>query len=86
MEQQRLEHEAAKLVMKLRWIGMEDEAKRLQAMVNTLRAEEEAACLPGRSARTAAGVSVAISDADYGLREGWVDARISAEGSSPRRR
>jgi hypothetical protein len=38
MEQQRLEHEAAKLVMKLRWIGMEDEAKRLQAMVNTLRA------------------------------------------------
>jgi hypothetical protein len=44
MERQRLvEHEAAKkleatqecsrLVMKLRWLGMEEEAKRLQAMV-----------------------------------------------------
>jgi hypothetical protein len=47
VEQQRLEHEAAKLVMKLRWIGMEDEAKRLQAMVNTLRAEERRSVLAG---------------------------------------
>jgi hypothetical protein len=49
MERQRLEHEAAKkleatqecsrLVMKLRWIGMEDEAKRLQAMVNELKCQ-----------------------------------------------
>jgi hypothetical protein len=47
MEQQRLEHEAAKLVMKLRWIGMEDEAKRLEAMLNTLRAEERGSVLAG---------------------------------------
>jgi hypothetical protein len=47
MEQKRLEHEAAKLVMKLRWIGMEDEAKRLQAMLNTLRAEERGSVLAG---------------------------------------
>jgi hypothetical protein len=57
MERQRFEHESAKkleatqecsrLVMKLRWIGMEEEAKRLQAMVNTLRAEERGSVLAG---------------------------------------
>jgi hypothetical protein len=47
MEQQRLQHEAAKLVIKLRWIGTGDEAKRLQAMVNTLRAEERGSVLVG---------------------------------------
>jgi hypothetical protein len=37
----------AKLVTKLRWIGMEDEATRWQAMVNTLRAEERGSVLAG---------------------------------------
>jgi hypothetical protein len=31
----------------LRWIGMEDEAKRLEAMLNTLRAEERGSVLAG---------------------------------------
>jgi hypothetical protein len=40
-------HELSRLVIKLRWIGMEDEAKRLQAMVNTLPAEERGCVLAG---------------------------------------
>jgi hypothetical protein len=57
MERRVLEHEAVKkletahewsrLVLKLRWIGMEDEAKRLQAMVNTLPAGERGSMLAG---------------------------------------
>jgi hypothetical protein len=31
----------------LRWIGMEDEAKRLQALANTLPAEERGCVLAG---------------------------------------
>jgi hypothetical protein len=33
-------HELSRLLLRWRWIGMDDEAKRLQAMVNTLLAEE----------------------------------------------
>jgi hypothetical protein len=57
MQRQRLEHEAVKklepthewsqLILKLRWIGMEDEAKRLQALANTLPAEERGSVLAG---------------------------------------
>lgn len=57
MERQQLEHELSKkpeaahewsrLILKLRWIGMEDEANRLQAMVNTLPAGERGTVLAG---------------------------------------
>lgn len=57
MERQRIEcealkkpeatHEWSRLVLKLRWIGMENEAKRLQAMINTLPAEERSSVLAG---------------------------------------
>jgi hypothetical protein len=56
MKRQRLEHdpvkleaahELSRLILKLRWIGMEDEAKRLQAMANTLPAEERGSVLAG---------------------------------------
>jgi hypothetical protein len=40
-------HELSRLLLKLRWIGMEDEAKRLQAMVNTLPAEERGSVVAG---------------------------------------
>jgi hypothetical protein len=57
MERQRLEREAVKklepthersqLILKLRWIGMEDEAKRLQGLANALPAEERGSVLAG---------------------------------------
>jgi hypothetical protein len=40
-------HEWSQLILKLRWIGMEDEAKRLQALANTLPAEERGSVLAG---------------------------------------
>jgi hypothetical protein len=37
---QRLPQDWSRLILKLRWIGMEDEAKRLESAVSTLRPEE----------------------------------------------
>jgi hypothetical protein len=36
--------EWARLIRKLRWVGLEEEAHRLELAVSTLPAEEEAAC------------------------------------------
>jgi hypothetical protein len=36
----RVPHDWARLLRKLRWIGLEDEAKRLELAVSTLPAEE----------------------------------------------
>ena len=36
----RLPHDWARLILKLRWIGLEDEAKRLESAMATLRPEE----------------------------------------------
>jgi hypothetical protein len=38
--EERLPHDWARLILKLRWIGLEDEAKRLESAVATLRPEE----------------------------------------------
>jgi hypothetical protein len=40
-------HEWSRLVLKLRWVGMEDEAERLQAMMNALPPEERGSVLAG---------------------------------------
>ena len=39
--------EWARLIRKLRWIGLEDEARRLQLAVSTLPAEERGSVLSG---------------------------------------
>ena len=46
----RLPHDWARLILKLRWIGLEDEAKRLESAVAILRPEERCGTLVGRSA------------------------------------
>jgi len=57
MERQRDEHEVvrsleaahewSRLVLKLRWVGMEDEARRLQVMMSTVPAGERGSVLAG---------------------------------------
>ena len=49
---QRAPGEWAKLIRKLRWIGLEDEARSLQLAVSTLPTKSGAACRSGLSART----------------------------------
>jgi hypothetical protein len=44
---QRAPGEWAKLIRKLRWIGLEDEARSLQLAVSTLPAEERGSVLAG---------------------------------------
>src|SRR5215472_18513034 len=51
---QRSSWEWAKLIRKLRWIGLEDEARRLERAVSTLPPEERGVCRPGPSAPTRA--------------------------------
>jgi hypothetical protein len=43
--EERSPHDWAQLVCKLRWIGMPEEARRLELAVNTLRPEERASVL-----------------------------------------
>jgi hypothetical protein len=38
--EQRLPHDWARLILKLRWIGLDEEAKHLESAVATLRPEE----------------------------------------------
>ena len=45
--ERRLPHDWARLILKLRWIGLEDEAKRLESAVATLRPEERCGTLCG---------------------------------------
>jgi hypothetical protein len=42
--------EVAKLIRKLRWIGMEDEARRLQRIASTLPADEAGSVCAGPDA------------------------------------
>jgi hypothetical protein len=44
---QRLPHDWARLILKLRWIGLDEEAKRLESAVATLRPEERCGTLCG---------------------------------------
>jgi hypothetical protein len=46
-KEQRLPHDWARLILKLRWIGFEDEANRLETAVATLRPEERCGTLCG---------------------------------------
>jgi hypothetical protein len=48
--EQRLPHDWARLILKLRWIGLEDETKRLESAVATLRPEDKVRNFVGRSA------------------------------------
>ena len=45
--EQRLPQDWARLILKLRWIGLEDEAKRLESAVSTLRPEERCGTVCG---------------------------------------
>ena len=49
---QALPRDYEQLIRKLRWIGLEEEAKRLESAVCTLPPEERAACPSARSAPT----------------------------------
>ena len=51
---QRSSWEWAKLIRKLRWIGLEDEARRLERAVSTLPPEERGCVSAGPSAPTRA--------------------------------
>lgn len=44
-ESPQLPHDWARLIRKLRWIGLEDEAKRLELVVSTLPSDERDAVL-----------------------------------------
>lgn len=46
-EAQRLPQDWSRLILKLRWIGLEDEAKRLESAVSTLRPEERCGTVCG---------------------------------------
>ena len=46
-QEPRLPHDWARLILKLRWIGLEDEANRLESAVATLRPEERCGTLCG---------------------------------------
>lgn len=45
--EQRSPHEWTRLILKLRWIGLEEEAKRLELAVATLRPEERCGTVCG---------------------------------------
>jgi hypothetical protein len=45
--EQRLPHDWARLILKLRWIGLDEEAKHLESAVATLRPEERCGTLCG---------------------------------------